>query len=335
MASPSRAATAQALSPDPAATRSQPPGRAAGREPRSRRRAGGGAAPATSPTACSAGKRQPVPQGRSQRHRPNLGGGSPIAARRRMGGSPDAARPMRTPSVTASARTTQEADHDHPAHRDAHHRRRPGRARDGLPPAAPGPALPGRRPQRADRRQLASAVGHPQALQPRQVRRASGPGVPGAAVVLPRQGGRRRLPGEVRHPRRPAGPDVDLGRPARGPAGRRVHRRASAPTRSPATTSWSPPAASGARRTCRRSRPTSTPAIRQLHSSEYRRPAQLADGPVLVVGASHSGCDIAYEVAEHLPTTLVGPDRGQIPLQWNSRAIRLVFPSSTSCGSTS
>ena len=37
------------------------------------------------------------------------------------------------------------------------------------------------------------------------------------------------------------------------------------------------------------------PGIRQLHSSEYRRPAQIADGPVLVVGASHSGCDIAYE----------------------------------------
>jgi putative flavoprotein involved in K+ transport len=68
------------------------------------------------------------------------------------------------------------------------------------------------------------------------------------------------------------------------------------------------------------------PAIQQLHSSEYRRPAQIADGPVLVVGASHSGCDIAYELAEHLATTLVGPDRGQIPLQWNSRAIRFMFP---------
>jgi putative flavoprotein involved in K+ transport len=68
------------------------------------------------------------------------------------------------------------------------------------------------------------------------------------------------------------------------------------------------------------------PAIRQLHSSEYRGPSQLADGPVLVVGASHSGCDIAYEVAEHRPTTLVGRDPGQIPLDWNSRAIRLAFP---------
>jgi putative flavoprotein involved in K+ transport len=68
------------------------------------------------------------------------------------------------------------------------------------------------------------------------------------------------------------------------------------------------------------------PRIRQLHSSEYRRPSQLGDGPVLVVGASHSGCDIAYEVAEHRPTTLVGRDCGQIPLRWNSRAIRFAFP---------
>jgi putative flavoprotein involved in K+ transport len=68
------------------------------------------------------------------------------------------------------------------------------------------------------------------------------------------------------------------------------------------------------------------PAIHQLHSSEYRRPSQLGDGPVLVVGASHSGCDIAYEAAEHLPTTLVGPDRGQISVPWDSRRIRLGFP---------
>ena len=49
------------------------------------------------------------------------------------------------------------------------------------------------------------------------------------------------------------------------------------------------------------------PSIRQLHSSEYRRPAQLAEGTVLVVGASHSGCDIAYEAAETHPTVMVGP----------------------------
>lgn len=47
-----------------------------------------------------------------------------------------------------------------------------------------------------------------------------------------------------------------------------------------------------------------TPSIRQLHSSEYRHPGQLPDGRVLVVGAAHSGCDIAYEVAASRPTTL-------------------------------
>jgi putative flavoprotein involved in K+ transport len=68
------------------------------------------------------------------------------------------------------------------------------------------------------------------------------------------------------------------------------------------------------------------PSILQLHSSEYRRPAQLRGGPVLVVGASHSGSDIAYEVAETHPTTLVGRDCGQIPLRLESRAMRMVFP---------
>ena len=68
------------------------------------------------------------------------------------------------------------------------------------------------------------------------------------------------------------------------------------------------------------------PSIHQLHSSEYRRPDQLAPGRVLVVGASHSGCDIAYEAAEHRPTTLVGRDPGQIPIRWDSRALRYTFP---------
>jgi putative flavoprotein involved in K+ transport len=55
------------------------------------------------------------------------------------------------------------------------------------------------------------------------------------------------------------------------------------------------------------------PSIRQLHSTEYQRPAQLGDGPVLVVGASHSGCEIAHELAEHLPVTLCGRYTGNEP----------------------
>jgi putative flavoprotein involved in K+ transport len=68
------------------------------------------------------------------------------------------------------------------------------------------------------------------------------------------------------------------------------------------------------------------PSILQLHSSEYRRPGQLREGPVLVVGGSHSGCDIAYEVAASHPTTLVGRDPGQIPVPWGSRRLHVLFP---------
>lgn len=57
------------------------------------------------------------------------------------------------------------------------------------------------------------------------------------------------------------------------------------------------------------------PAIRQLHSSEYRRPGQLAEGPVLVVGAAHSGADIALECARDHSTVLCGRDTGQIPIR--------------------
>jgi putative flavoprotein involved in K+ transport len=68
------------------------------------------------------------------------------------------------------------------------------------------------------------------------------------------------------------------------------------------------------------------PTIRQLHSSQYVRPAQLAPGVTLVVGAAHSGCDIAYEVAAERPTILVGRDTGQIPVSWESRRLRLMLP---------
>ena len=69
------------------------------------------------------------------------------------------------------------------------------------------------------------------------------------------------------------------------------------------------------------------PRIKQLHSADYRSPAQLEDGPVLVVGAAHSGGDIAYEVAQAgYPTLLSGRDTGQIPFDIESRAARFVFP---------
>jgi putative flavoprotein involved in K+ transport len=68
------------------------------------------------------------------------------------------------------------------------------------------------------------------------------------------------------------------------------------------------------------------PAIRQLHSSEYRRPAQLKDGPVLVVGASHSGTDVAYEVAQTHDTILCGRDPGQMPFRPGARGQAIFWP---------
>ncbi|AEF41256.1 flavin-containing monooxygenase [Hoyosella subflava] len=68
------------------------------------------------------------------------------------------------------------------------------------------------------------------------------------------------------------------------------------------------------------------PSIKQLHSSEYKRPSQLLPGSVLVVGASHSGTDIAYELAETHETTLSGRDCGQLPMRWDTPLFRAGLP---------
>lgn len=72
------------------------------------------------------------------------------------------------------------------------------------------------------------------------------------------------------------------------------------------------------------------PAITQLHSTEYHRPSDLPPGPVLVVGASHSGADVALEAATSgHPTTLVGRRTGQVPFDIEGPARRVmsrVFP---------
>jgi putative flavoprotein involved in K+ transport len=72
--------------------------------------------------------------------------------------------------------------------------------------------------------------------------------------------------------------------------------------------------------------PDLDPAIMQLHSSEYRRPGQLPEGPVLVVGASHSGHDIAFELVRTRPVILAGRDCGQIPVPLESRRMHALFP---------
>jgi putative flavoprotein involved in K+ transport len=67
------------------------------------------------------------------------------------------------------------------------------------------------------------------------------------------------------------------------------------------------------------------PRITQLHSNDYRNLSQLQEGGLLVVGASHSGSDIAYEAAAKHPTILSGVDNGQLPVPIESRRGRLGF----------
>jgi putative flavoprotein involved in K+ transport len=56
------------------------------------------------------------------------------------------------------------------------------------------------------------------------------------------------------------------------------------------------------------------PEVTQLHSSLYRSPEQLPDGPVVVVGAANSGVQIAAELAPTRPTWLaVGQKLSRLP----------------------
>jgi putative flavoprotein involved in K+ transport len=72
--------------------------------------------------------------------------------------------------------------------------------------------------------------------------------------------------------------------------------------------------------------PDLDPALLQLHSTGYRRPSQLRDGGVLVVGAANSGAEIALEVSATHPTWVSGPHPGNEPARAGGRADRLTTP---------
>lgn len=67
------------------------------------------------------------------------------------------------------------------------------------------------------------------------------------------------------------------------------------------------------------------PDVMQLHGSEYRNPAQLRDGGVLVVGAGNSGAEIANEVARSHSVWMSGRDVGQIPFDIGGFLSRLIL----------
>jgi putative flavoprotein involved in K+ transport len=68
------------------------------------------------------------------------------------------------------------------------------------------------------------------------------------------------------------------------------------------------------------------PTITQMHSGQYRRPSQLRDGGVLVVGAANSGAEIALEVSRAHQTWLSGRHPGNEPTRPGSAADRLMTP---------
>lgn len=55
--------------------------------------------------------------------------------------------------------------------------------------------------------------------------------------------------------------------------------------------------------------------IAQLHSIDYRSPAQMRPGPVLLVGAGNSGSEIAIELARTHKTIMSGRDTGHVPVR--------------------
>jgi putative flavoprotein involved in K+ transport len=62
--------------------------------------------------------------------------------------------------------------------------------------------------------------------------------------------------------------------------------------------------------------------IVQIHSRDYRRPSQLPQGSVLIVGAGNSGAQIALELAEAgRKVVLSGPDTGSLPRRLLGRDI--------------
>jgi putative flavoprotein involved in K+ transport len=67
------------------------------------------------------------------------------------------------------------------------------------------------------------------------------------------------------------------------------------------------------------------PRIVQLHSFDYRNPAQFQEGAVLVVGAGNSGAEIALDAARAHDTCVAGRDTGHVPFRIEGLAARLLL----------
>jgi putative flavoprotein involved in K+ transport len=65
--------------------------------------------------------------------------------------------------------------------------------------------------------------------------------------------------------------------------------------------------------------------IRQLHSIDYKRPSQLADCDVLIVGAGNSAAEIAMELAHTHTTWMAGTEVGAVPFRIETPVARTLL----------
>lgn len=64
-------------------------------------------------------------------------------------------------------------------------------------------------------------------------------------------------------------------------------------------------------------------AVMQVHSSDFQSTSQLREGPVLVVGASNSGAEIALMAARNHRTILAGRNVGKMPFRPEDRLAKV------------
>jgi putative flavoprotein involved in K+ transport len=68
-----------------------------------------------------------------------------------------------------------------------------------------------------------------------------------------------------------------------------------------------------------------SPSIVQLHSADYRSPAQLREGGVLLVGAGNSGAEIAMELAARHGVWMSGRHPGHVPFRIEGFLAKLIL----------
>lgn len=66
--------------------------------------------------------------------------------------------------------------------------------------------------------------------------------------------------------------------------------------------------------------------IVQLHSRDYRNPAQMREGPVLIVGVGNSGAEIAMDLVANHEVLLSGKESGAMPFRPDRLSGRIMMP---------